>query len=142
MIGGTVRSAWIDGAPWGVRVLPDGSTIDLGHVINTANCQKTTVCSAADMSLVTPDRPWGANNPRWVLYAYGPVRALLPSHSIDSPYYVVLLAGAAVAPEGWRAIALRAEAFGPSGAHAVVGAAVGRAPGQIAPKVLFWREVR
>jgi hypothetical protein len=42
-----------------------------------------------------------------------PCAIFLPgSSTIDSPYYVVLLAGAAIAPAGWNAVALRAEAFG------------------------------
>lgn len=143
VISGALRSSWVDGAASGTRTLADGSTIDLTQIVNLANCQKPTLCSTADMDAVTADRPWGASNPRWVLFAYGAVRDLLPgSSTIDSPYYVVLLAGAAVAPAGWNALALRAEAFGPRNSHAVVEATSGRAAGTARARFLSWREFR
>lgn len=143
VISGAVRSSWVDGVAPGTRTLADGSTIDLTQMVNLANCQKPTLCSTADMDAVTADRPWGTSNPRWVLFAYGAVRGLLPgSSTIDSPYYVVLLAGAAVAPAGWNAVALRAEAFGPRNSHAVVEATAGRAAGTARARFLSWREFR
>jgi hypothetical protein len=143
VIGGGVRSSWVDGAASGSRMLADSSTIDLTKIVNLANCQKPTPCSTAEMNAVTADRPWGASNPRWVLFAHGAVRDLLPAPSgLDSPYYVVLLAGAAVAPTGWDAIVLRAEAFGPRNSHAVVEATAGRGAGAAAARFLSWRELR
>jgi hypothetical protein len=143
VISGAVHSSWVDGPASGSRTLAAGSTIDLTQIVNLASCQKPTPCSTADMDAVTADRPWGTSNPRWVLFAYGAVRDLLPgSATIDSPYYVVLLAGAAVAPAGWNAVALRAEAFGPRNSHAVVEAAAGRAAGTAPARFLSWRELR
>ena len=153
---GSTHSAWVDGPASGVRTLVDGSTIDLGQVVNTANCQKLTACSAADLSATTVDRPWGANNPRWIAYAYGPLRGMLPAPRIDSPYYVVwLTANAPAAIAGSDLVAVRAEAFGPHGAHKVVEVTVSRAGrgagdekdyndglGQALVSVLSWREVR
>jgi hypothetical protein len=142
VIDGSLRSAWVDGPPAGLRTLSDGSTLDLAQAVSLANCQKSTPCSQADLAAITTDRPWGANNPRWTPYAYGPLRDLrAPSVTIDSPYYVLLLAGnGPVAP----LLALRAEAFGPRGAHAVVEVTAGYNddPGQGAVKILSWREVR
>jgi hypothetical protein len=142
VINGEVRSTWIDGMLPGRRALSDGSSIDLAEVANMANCDKATACSTAELTAVTADRPWGTNNPHWMLYAYGALRDLLPSGAIESPCYVVLLAGAAVVPPGWSGIALHAEAFGPRGVHAVVEATVGRAPGDEPPRLLSWRAVR
>jgi hypothetical protein len=149
--GGVLRSSWVDGAPTGPRRLGDGSTIDLMQLVNVANCQKSTACSLAELFAVTDDRPWGANNPQWQLYAYGPMRNMLAPGIIDSPYYVVLLAG-----NGPSAglLAVRAEAFGPRGAHAVVEATAARIgvsgdewdyndhSGDDGVKVFSWREVR
>jgi hypothetical protein len=139
---GSVRSAWVDGPPSGLRTLSDGSTLDLAQAVNLANCQKSSPCSPAELAAVTADRPWGANNPRWTPYAYGPLRDLRASSgTIDSPYYVLLMAGnGPVAP----LLALRAEAFGPRGAHAVVELTAGYNddPGQGAVNILSWREVR
>ena len=170
LIDGSTQSAWVDGAPAGLRTLRDGSTIDLAQVVNLANCQKTTACSLADMNAITADRPWGTNNPRWKPYAYGPLRDMLPApNTIDSPYYVLLLVGddpsetdndpttdgAGVTSPGWHVIAMRSEAFGPHGAHKVIEATAGRTVdifadendynngiGQASVRILSWREVR
>ena len=122
-----------------------------------ANCQKVTACSAADMDQVTAERPWGPNNPRWQLYGYGNLSDLMPTASVNSPYYVVVMVGDdpseldddatkdgitpcgnAVPVKGpgnpptWSCnpgtgvIAVRAEAFGPRGAHKVIEMTVAR----------------
>ncbi len=149
--GGVVQSSWIDGTPAGSRTLGDGSAIDLTQVVNLANCQKATVCSQADLVDVTADRPWGVNNPLWTLYRYGRLRDMLPRGTVDSLDYVILLVGNGPSP---GLLALRAESFGPRGAHAVVEVTLGRAavsgekdyndpPGRRdTVKVLSWREVR
>ena len=170
LVDGSTQSAWVDGAPTGLRTLRDGSTIDLAQVVNLANCQKTTACTLADMNAMTADRPWGANNPQWKAYAYGPLRDIVPASNIlDSPYYVLLLVaddpaktdndpttdGAGVTNPGWDVLAMRSEAFGPYGAHMVIEVTAGRTVdirgdendyhtsiGQAAVRILSWREVR
>jgi type IV pilus assembly PilX-like protein len=146
-------SSFTDGPPAGTRVLDDGSTIDLAQVVNLARCQKIAGCTAADMNAVTGDRPWGPNNPQWSLFAYGRLRSLLPAGLIESPYYVVVMAGddpgetdndpsndSAAGQPGGGVVALRAESFGPGGAHRVVEVTVSRAEG--GPRLASWREVR
>ena len=108
----------------------------------------------ADMDAVTAQRPWGPNNPRWQLYAYGRLNDLLPNESIDSPYYVSVLVGddpsetdAQPLEDGHAAgagiLVLRAESFGPRGVHMSVEMTVARpAAGQPGLRVLSWREVR
>jgi hypothetical protein len=134
LLTGSARSAFIDGPPSGSRTLRDGSTIHLSQVLSKANCQKLTPCSAAEMNAVTPERPWGWNNPRWQLYAYNNVSELLPTDSINSSYYVVVMIaddpsendgnplqdGASQSNPGAGVIAMRAEAFGPKGAHKII----------------------
>ena len=151
VIDGSVQSSWVDGPAAGARTLADGSTIDLAQVVNLAGCQKITACTPADLAQATPDRPWGEHNPAWRLYAYGPLRDLLPPGVLASTCYVVLLVANGPSP---GQLAARAEAFGPRGVHAVVEATVGRTllpgdekdynglPEQGAVKVLSWREVR
>jgi len=152
LIGGGVLSSFVDGPPGGVRQLDDGSRVDLAAVVSFANCQKTT-CSNADMDAVTEDRPWGPNNPRWTPYAFGPLRALLPAGAVPTPQYVVVLVGddpgetdndpshdSAAGTPGAGIVALRAEAFGPGGAHKIVELTVVR--GASAVRVLSWRELR
>jgi len=155
LLDGSAQSSFVDGAPGGPRTLPDGTIIDLTRIVNAANCRKTTACTAAEMDAVTDDRPWGANNPRWKLFAYGLVSGLLPQGAIDSPFYGVVMVGDD--PEetdgdptldgpwgspGSGIVAVRGEAFGPGGAHKVVELTVTRAQPEIAIKVLSWREVR
>jgi hypothetical protein len=89
ILNGTVTSAFIDGAPSGSRTLPDGTTIDLTQATNMARCGKLS-CSAADLVAVTDARPWGANNPVWQLYAYGPLEDMLPTGTIRSRQYVIV----------------------------------------------------
>jgi hypothetical protein len=134
LLDGSTQSAFVDGAPTGTRTLIDGSTIDLGQAINMANCQKTTDCSVADMNLLTAERPWGTHNPRWKLYSYSNLRDMLPAtDTINSPYYVLVMVGddpsddedptkdgATAGNVGSGVIAMRAEAFGPRGAHKVI----------------------
>src|SRR5204863_9558584 len=48
VLDGSLRSAFIDGAPGGSRTLSAGSVIDLGQAINMANCRKFTASSTPD----------------------------------------------------------------------------------------------
>ncbi len=140
LLAGGVRSTFVDGAPVGTRTLADGSVVDLQALTNLANCQRAGACSNADMDAVTADRPWGANNPRWRLYAYGWLDGVLPSGTIGSRYYVVvyvaddpseddgdpLVDGGGPDNPGAGVLLLRGEAFGPLGAHKVVDVTVAR----------------
>ena len=152
LLGGSAVSAFVDGSP-GVRRLDDGSVLDLREVVNLANCQKTAACSAAEMDAVTGDRPWGPNNPRWMLFAFGPLRAMLPAGAASTAQYVAVMVGddpgevdndpsrdGASGTPGAGVLALRAEAFGQGGAHKVVELTVTR--GANAVRVLSWRELR
>ena len=146
---GAVTSPFADGPSFGVRIVA-GRTIDLAGVVNIANCGKPTSCSAAEITgNATGQRPWGANNPVWHLFAYGRFAALFPDGAGGSACYVVVLVGddpaeidgvpsidgatpcdAAQRPPacnpGSGAIAVRAEAFGPAGVHQIVEAVVAR----------------
>ena len=140
LLDGSVQSAFIDGAPGGVRTLPDGSTIDLTQVLTMANCEKVTACSSTDMDAITPERPWGPNNPRWQLFAYSRMSDLMPPEVVDSPFYVIVMVGddpsendrnplkdgVSQTNPGAGVMAMRAEAFGPRGAHKVIELTVAR----------------
>jgi hypothetical protein len=84
-----LTSAFVDGPPSGSRTIP-GGTIDLGEATNIVNCGKLAVCSDADLIALTEERPWGKNNPRWKLYAYGPMSDMLPTETINSQIYVIV----------------------------------------------------
>lgn len=138
---GDVKSAFVDGATSGVRALRDGSTLDLDEATNGANCGKPTTCSLGDMNATTEDRPWGANNPQWKLFAHSPVNALLSDGMIRSPMYVVVWVGDDPAESdddpsrdgttednpGRGVLVVRAAAYGPNGTRKVVETTVVRA---------------
>jgi len=143
VLNGALRSSFVDGLPSGTRTLVDGSSIDLDKTTNLANCNKPTVCSAAELLATTSDRPWGTNNPRWTPYAYGPLANMLARSTVRSTFYVVVFIGddssendgdasldgfsVGGAPNpGNGIVQLRAEAFGPRNTHAVIEATVSR----------------
>lgn len=148
LLAGVVQSAFVDGPGSGPRTLVDGSRLDLTATVNMASCRKVVDCGVADMDAATNERPWGSNNPRWKLYAYGNLRDLLPTSTIDSPYYVLVMVaddpaendgnplqdGTTPCPSGQTSgcnpgsgsLALRGEAFGPHGAHNVIEMTVAR----------------
>jgi hypothetical protein len=151
VLNGLVASTLVDGPPTGTRRLHDGAAIDLAQVVNMATCQKPTTCSTSDVNAVTVQRPWGANNPQWRLYAYGPLASMVPASQIELPWYVLLM----VADDPLQAagvIAMRAEAFGPRSGHAVIELLAARSSaadsdynddsGQATVRILSWREVR
>jgi len=164
-LAGTVPSSFTDGPPSGTRTLADGSTIDLDQITNLAACQKPTLCSDSDIAAATIERPWGINNPRWALYAFGPLENM---GAIQSSFYVLAFVGDDPSendndpaidgleidgqPNPGRGIILvRAEAFGPRNAHKVLEATVARiempptAPDDqitTALRVLAWRQLR
>jgi len=143
---GVVGSSFAEGPAAGVRALADGTEIDIGAIVNRAGCHKRSACSDAELDAVTPDRPWGARNPRWRLYAYGWLRDLLPAAAGGVPWYVAVMV--AEHPLGVGAIAVRAEAFGPRSAHSVVELTAARGNGDTdyndgtTPRTISWREVR
>ena len=137
LLDGSSRSSFVDGAPSGTRRLSDGSTIDLAHVVNLANCAKRTTCSDAETAATTQARPWGANNPRWQLYAYGRLDDLAAGEPLASPYYVVAMVAddgsendgeprrdgvpfGALPNPGKDVMLVRGEALGPRGAQRAV----------------------
>ncbi|MQA29640.1 MAG: hypothetical protein GEU82_07360 [Luteitalea sp.] len=156
VLAGLTPSSFIDGPPAGTRLLSGGTTVDLSEVVNLANCGHAASCREAELVAASRERPWGMNNPRWWLYAYGPLESLMPAGAIVSRFYIVVLVaddpaendnaslvdgGAPITGEpvnpGAGVIVFRAEAFGPRGAHARVDATLARNHG-----IVSWREVR
>jgi hypothetical protein len=176
VLSGAARSAFVDGSPAGTRALADGRRIDLGALVNLANCRKAATCSDAEMDDATVDRPWAANNPRWQLFAWGRLDAIAAEGAVSSPFYVVVMAaddpsendgdplhdGRALCAQGQATecnpgtgtLVLRAEAFGPFGAHKILELTISRTDltgseedyndgsGQVGVRILSWREVR
>ena len=156
---GERQSAFTDGSPGGSRALSDGTTIDLALATNMLNCGHAAACSVDEMNSSTADRPWGANNPRWNLYAYGPLGAIVSTATMSSAMYVAVWVaddqsendddpttdGASDTNPGSGVLVVRAEAFGPRGTHKVLEATVARSPaGQPddGVRIVSWRELR
>jgi hypothetical protein len=152
LLNGSVRSAFVDGSPVGTRLV-NGTPVDLSQIVALASCHKTTTCSEAEMDAVTAERPWGANNPRWQLYAYGELEDAVTG--AESPYYVLVLVGddpsesdndplddgGGTDNPGAGALLLRAQAFGPRNAYKTIEIAIARTGGGRV-RLLSWRELR
>jgi type IV pilus assembly PilX-like protein len=155
---GERQSTFADGSPGGSRMLSDGTTIDLTQATNMLNCGHAAACSVAEMNSSTAERPWGANNPQWSLYAYAPLSTIVPGTINSSMYVAVWVAddqsendddpttdGASQANPGSGVLVVRAEAFGPRATHKMVEATVARAQtpqGDNGVRILSWRELR
>jgi hypothetical protein len=142
VLDGRVSSGFVDGSPGGPRRLPDGSLVRLEELVASANCGAgATACTDAQMNAVTAERPWGPDNPRWRLFAYGPLRSLLTGGDLLPPeeYVVVLVAddpaeadgdplhdGRPGTSPGAGVLQLRALAFGPQAAHRALEIVVAR----------------
>lgn len=140
VLAGTARSTFSDGLPGGDRQIPGGGVINLDEVQNRANCGKAAGCTIADLNAVTTDRPWGPNNPRYMLFAYGPAGSLA-ADIVPAPrmYLVVMVAddpsendgnplrdGLTADNPGRGIVTVRAEAFGAGGAHEALEAMIAR----------------
>lgn len=152
VLNGSVVSGISDGPPSGVRFTPAGAIVDLERVQSLATCGRVP-CGEANRTAMTLDRPWGANNPAWRLFGYGPSAAWLAgASSAATPFYVVVLVAddpaetdgnvevdASGTMPGAGIIRLHAEAFGPRGVRKVADAVAARAPGGGRIRVLQWR---
>lgn len=158
---GQARSAFSDGDPPGVREIPGGGTVDLTTATNLLNCGRATACSASQMDANSKERPWGANNARWRLYAYGPMGNIVQVARPAECYLAVWVADdsreadgdphsdALEAEPGHGVLRLRAEAYGPAGARRALEAEVVRicASGTVGTcepriRVQAWQELR
>jgi hypothetical protein len=146
ILNGTLQSSFIDGAPTGTRTLGDGSELNLGEATNMVRCGKVTSCGDTDLNSYTAERPWGPNNPRWQLYAYGSMEDMLPTDTINSRMYVVVWVaddpsetdnnpfrdGDPAAEDGFDSnpgrgvLAMLAHAYGPNGVRRVIEVTVAR----------------
>lgn len=160
-LSGAVHSTFVDGAASGVRTFA-GRTFDLTALTNLLNCGRGAGCTTAQMDAISVDRPWGANNPRWRLFAYGPLAGLADLVRPVPCYLMVWIADdsreqdanplvdAVDAEEpGHGIVRVRAEAFGQGGARRaieaeLVSACIGNAaPGcQPGIRVQSWLELR
>jgi hypothetical protein len=136
------------------RGWPDGRARTSAEATALVTCHKTT-CTGAEMDERTAERPWGTNNPRWRLFAWGPIANLSASAAVDSAGYVVVWAAddpsendgnplvdggeEAGANPGRGVLTVLVHAYGTSSRRVIEGT-VARAGGGV--RVLSWREIR
>jgi hypothetical protein len=161
-LAGTTRGRFTDGSPTGVRAIPGGGTVNLTAETNLLNCGKRSACTSGQMDANSRERPWGANNPRWRLYAYGPFQDL-GAVARPVPCYLAVWvaddsreednnpeADAEVDEPGRGIVRVRAEVFGPLGGRRAIEAELARVcrrldgeeaclPGS---RVQSWQELR
>lgn len=159
-LAGSARGTFTDGEPFGVRAIPGGGAVNLTATTNQLNCGQAGACTPAQMDANSDDRPWGANNPRWQLYAYGPLENL-PQVARPGPCYLAVwvaddgaeLDGDPLADgdgAGRGILRVRAEAFGPMGSRRAIEAELARvctvtSGGEVCQpgiRVQSWQEVR
>jgi hypothetical protein len=139
VLDGSARSSFTDGSPGGERTVGT-QRINLDQVRDLARCGRPAGCTDAAMDASTARRPWGVNNPRWQLYAHGPLRGLDAFAGAPAGLYVVALVAddgleddgnpLRDGPEGSAGsgtLAVRAHAFGRNGARAGVELTASRA---------------
>ena len=126
ILAGGVQSAFIDGSPTGPKELPGGGTVTLC----CGSSGSITGQLQADTNSVST---WGANNPQWRLFAWGPLGDMLPNNAIDSPMYVAVWIADDPAETDNNPFAdvngtlnLHAEAYGPGGTRKVIEVTVAR----------------
>ncbi len=161
-LAGTSQSSFVDGPVGGARPIPGGGVVDLTAATNFLNCGKATPCTDAQMDANSRERPWGANNARWRLYAYGQF-ARIAQLARPAPCYLAVWVAddrreedsdpqTDSEPEGapgHGVVRLRAEAYGPRGARRAIEAELVRycLPGgaegcRQRSRVQSWLEVR
>ncbi len=157
-LAGTAHGSFTDGAVGGVRALPGGGLIDLTAATNLLNCGKQTACTPAQMNANSKERPWGANNPRWKLFAYGSL-SNIGSLNRPAPCYLAVWVGddpreqdgnplvdAAADDPGHGIVRVHAEAFGVAGGRRVIEAELERVcqgnPCTAGIRVQSWQELR
>lgn len=123
VLDGRVRSPTVDGPPSGTRRISADSVIDLTGLTNALTCGRASGCTDLTRMATSRDRPWGANNPWWRPFLYGPLTAATnPRH--PEPAFVVVwigddgrevdgnvLSDGGEAAEGRYILRARAEAF-------------------------------
>jgi hypothetical protein len=159
-LAGVARSAFADGEPSGVRAIPGGGVIDLTAATNYLNCNRSTECAGEQMAASSRERPWGDNNARWRLYAYGPVSNFVQFSRGAPGYLAVWVADdgreqdgnpaedAAPDSPGHGVLRVRAAAHGALGVRRVIEGELARlcldaeTPCRRGIRVQSWQEVR
>jgi hypothetical protein len=141
VLSGAARSAFVDNSL--TPATPTGQALNLTSMTTTMQAQADGV------------NRWGANNPRWRLFAYGPLAAMAAPGAIHSDAYVVVWMGDDPSetdnnPDADTngVVAVIAQAIGANGSIRTVEATVAGGPAGSnngaaqGVRILSWREIR
>jgi hypothetical protein len=158
VLSGVVQAAAVDGPSW--QSPPRGPELDLGA--DEPPQLRRGRLRPCERQAVSADRPWGADNPYWRLFLYGPLPTFAPYRFAGPVYVLVWVAddgrevdgnpeqdGMAETP-GHGVLRVRADAFGRSGARRAIEAELVRVcrPDAASTRCLSgirvqsWRDVR
>ena len=133
ILGGSSLSGFADGTRR--PTLPSGGVLDLDA--ETVDLQSESATQGT----------FGANTPRWRLFAWGPLSRMAPL-ALESPLYVaVWIADDPAEVDGNPSVdtngivTVHADARGPGGARRIVEATIARVAAGVM-KTVSWREVR
>jgi hypothetical protein len=142
-----VRSTFSDEAAGDLRIV-HGTTINLTELTEIQRCGRASGCSDAAIRAQTAERPWGENNPRWRLYAWGWTHHAIGAAEAPAIYLVAwvgddpaerdgdpLLDGSG---DGRGRVAVRVRAFGADGAQRELEAIIAGVPDH--PHLIHWTE--
>jgi hypothetical protein len=147
LLAGPSTSSWADGLPGGARTI-HGTTIDLTGLTHLERCGRPTTCPESAIRARTADRPWGPDNPRWRLYAWGWMTAATGDPGAPPVYGVVWIGDDPAerdgdplrdgAVDGRGRVAVRVRAYGPHGTRREVDGIIADVPER--PRLIWWRE--
>jgi hypothetical protein len=133
ILGGSAKSAFVDGTVTGLKTLPNGGRVTLCDNGTGFSCATSPMTATGQLQQETDTANlWGTNNPRWVLFAWGPLGDILPNSIQSSMYVAVWIADDPAEIDGNPAadvngtLTVHAEAYGPSGTRKVVEVTVAR----------------
>jgi hypothetical protein len=144
---GAFTSTLVDGLHGGDRMI-GGVTINLTDITHLELCDRVGPCSNAAIAAVTAERPWGANNPRWRLYAHGWLDAATGA-AAGRPVYLVAWVGDDPDEDdgdpmrdgdgaGKGCLALRVRAYGGHGSRRDIDVVIAGIPAR--PRIVRWAE--
>src|SRR6478736_3423542 len=89
ILAGSVKSALIDGTQDTPKTVAGGGAIRLCDVPEPQACSQNTATGQLQ-ALTDTANLWGTNNPKWKLFAYAPLKDMLPDVEIDSASYIAV----------------------------------------------------
>jgi len=153
VLSGSLTSSLVD--PLGATAWPDDLAPTAAIATAMLQCNKPA-CSSSDVERSTQERPWGSNNPRWQLFAYGPFDRQSPSGALESPVYVAAWVGDDASENdgdpwidgdersgpnpGRGVVEVIVQAYGRARDHQVIEATLTRTSRGV--RVLSWRAIR